>query len=188
MNSTKPAIFLDRDGTINKLNGYITNFEQIQILDGVPAAIKIFNKLEFVVIVITNQPVINMGLITDQELQSIHHKIQSEIFANGGLIHTFLYCPHEDLSKVTNRKLAIDCNCRKPKSGLIDQALKLSPINIKESWLIGDSWRDVELAQNLGINHFQIINANTEITRRSYQVESLFEAAQKINSINTGRE
>jgi mannose-1-phosphate guanylyltransferase/phosphomannomutase len=182
MEASRRAIFLDRDGTINKLNGLITCIDQISILDGVPKAIKIFKELGFLIIVITNQPVINMGLISRKELDALHNEIHLRILEKGGTIDKFLYCPHEDFLKATNLALAKDCNCRKPKSGLIDQALELFPINMKESWLIGDSWRDVSLANTVGIRCIQIVERSKNKKLNINQVYSLEQAATLVEA------
>jgi len=180
MLTKKPAIFVDRDGTINELSGYISRYDQIQILNGVPEAIKIFNKLGYLVIVITNQPVIEMQLISIKDLEDIHLKIKFEIMEKGGRIDAFFYCPHLDAEKVNNPEIKNSCLCRKPKTGLIHEAMAIYEIDLPNSYMIGDSWRDVELARNLGIKCFQIIDKPVSHKNLAESVNSLLESARII--------
>ena len=173
----KPAIFLDRDGTINELNGYISRYDQVKILDGVPEAIRIFNDLHYLVIVITNQPVIEMGLITRKGLEDLHLRIKSEISDQGGFIDAFFYCPHIEPSTVNISEKRNTCLCRKPFTGLVHNAMAVYEIDLPNSFMIGDSWRDVELARNLGINYFQIINKPVFHQESLKSVKTLLESA-----------
>jgi|688.fasta_scaffold1011387_1 mannose-1-phosphate guanylyltransferase/phosphomannomutase len=179
----KPAIFLDRDGTINTLNGYVSRYEQIQIMDGVPEAIKIFNKLGYLVIVITNQPVIEMGLVSEKNLEDIHMKIKSEINKKGGRIDAFFYCPHLEADRANNPERKNSCSCRKPQTGLILDAMVAYQIDLPNSYMVGDSWRDVELAKNLGIKYFQIIDRSISHGNSSECVNSLLESALIIEKL-----
>jgi mannose-1-phosphate guanylyltransferase/phosphomannomutase len=176
MSIQKPAIFLDRDGTINKLNGFITNYEQIEIIPNSSAAIKKLKDLGFLIIVVTNQPVIERGLISQSELETLHKKLNRALAEDGGDVDAFLFCPHEDSINRVNKTLANVCKCRKPASGLIDEALAKFKIDLSKSWVIGDSWRDVELAKNTGISYFQIIERNKVENLDPNQVYSLAEA------------
>ena len=177
MSIQKPAIFLDRDGTINKLNGFITNYEQIEIIPNSSAAIKKLKDLGFLIIVVTNQPVIERGLISQSELETLHKKLNRALAADGGDVDAFLFCPHEDSINRIDKTLVDICKCRKPSSGLIDEALAKFKIDLSKSWVIGDSWRDVELAKNTGISYFQIIERNKVKNLDQNQVYSLAEAA-----------
>jgi mannose-1-phosphate guanylyltransferase/phosphomannomutase len=177
----RPAIFLDRDGTINKLNGFITSLDQIEVFTEVPAFISLMNKLNYWVIVITNQPVVARGQVTHEMLDLFHAKIEKIVSDSGGTIDDFFYCPHHPdsgfIEEIT--ELKISCNCRKPEVGLIQQACERYPIDLNNSWMIGDTWRDAELASNIGINFIKI-NSKNDISSSFYSVNNLTEAAKII--------
>ncbi|NBO23285.1 HAD family hydrolase [bacterium] len=177
MNNSKSAIFLDRDGTINTLNGYISEFEQIQIIEGVPEAICLFNKLGFLVIVVTNQPVIEMELISKADLENLHQRITLEIMKKGGHIDAFYYCPHIEVPKESINMGTHSCSCRKPRVGLIKKAVEAYNVDLTRSYMIGDTWRDVDLAKNVGLNYFKICDSTVPDNPQGNFVESLLEAA-----------
>jgi mannose-1-phosphate guanylyltransferase/phosphomannomutase len=178
----KPAIFLDRDGTINELNGFISNYNQIRIIPGVATAIKTLKNLGFLIIVVTNQPLIERGIISQAELEEMHRALNSDLNKNGGAVDAFLYCPHEDSSKREINNTIDICRCRKPALGLIEEALRRFQIDLSKSWVIGDSWRDVGLANNVGIKYFQIVEKSKNRNLESNQVYSLEQAAILIES------
>jgi D-glycero-D-manno-heptose 1,7-bisphosphate phosphatase len=183
MNLNKSAVFLDRDGTINKLNGYISRFEQIQIIEGVPEAIHIFNKLGFLVIVVTNQPVIEMELMSEEELENMHTRISLEIMKRGGHIDAFFYCPHIEVSSELIKMGVTSCSCRKPGIGLIKKAVEKFNVDLANSYMIGDTWRDVDLAKNAGINYFKICGTKVHDNKEGNFVESLLDSALIIEKI-----
>lgn len=178
---TNSAIFLDRDGTINKLNGIIKNQESIEILEGAGQAIKIFKELSFLVIVVTNQPVIARGEISRKELNKIHKYISDVISKSGGKIDEFYYCPHypAKVTKMFVRTLTFQCDCRKPEVGLIMKAKDKHDIDLSKSWVIGDSWRDEQMAKNLKMNYYRITNPISG----DNDVDSLLEAAIKLRAL-----
>jgi mannose-1-phosphate guanylyltransferase / phosphomannomutase len=178
----RPAVFLDRDGTINELNGYVTTCDQIRILPGAAEGIRIFNKLGFYVLVITNQPVIARGEIGFEELEMIHNHIENELMKKHAIIDGLYFCPHHpEVNTIKpDRKYTKDCNCRKPKIGLIEQAKSDFEIDLTNSWVIGDTWRDLKLAENIGVKYLQIMNSNNLLEREPYMVDSLLNAARKI--------
>lgn len=146
------AIFLDRDGTINKTNGFITNTTQFQLIDGVANVIKKINKSGYLVIVITNQPVIARGDCTFEELQKIHDKMETLLGQTGAYVDGIYVCPHHTDKGFPGERIEYKCNCycRKPHPGLILQAAKDFNIDLEHSYMIGDSNRDVEAGQNAG--------------------------------------
>lgn len=175
---TRPAIFIDRDGTLNKLNGFITKLDQIEVFDDAPSFVSLMNKLNYWVIVITNQPVIARGEVTHEMLDSFHAKIEKIVMDGGGVIDDFFFCPHHPdagfIGEITDLK--IPCNCRKPEVGLIQQACNRFPIDLNHSWMIGDTWRDAELAKNVGINFIKI-DSNDDLSSEFITVKTLMAAA-----------
>ena len=136
------AIFLDRDGVINKeRKDYVKSIEEFQILDGVPESIKMLKEKGFVVIVITNQSAINRGLVTIETLNEIHNHLQKILKDNNTSIDDFYFCPH-----IPDE----NCQCRKPNPGMLIKAVQDHDIDMNQSFMIGDSLTDVQAAQKAG--------------------------------------
>ena len=152
LKNKQKAIFLDRDGTINKYVGFLRNIEEFELLDGVSEAIKMINKSKYLVIVITNQPVIARGEVTVSELDEIHNKMETILGKEGAYIDGLYYCPHHPHKGYEGEivELKFDCDCRKPKPGLILQAAKDFNIDLENSWMIGDRENDVACGKNAG--------------------------------------
>ena len=153
-NLSKPqkAIFLDRDGTINQHIGFLRKTEELELLPGVAEAIKRINESGYLAIVITNQPVIARGEVTVEGLEEIHNKLETELGKAGAYIDGLYYCPHHPDKGFEGEvlELKIDCNCRKPKPGLIIRAAKDFNIDLSNSWMIGDGKNDVGAGKNAG--------------------------------------
>lgn len=149
----RPAIFIDRDGTLNKLRGFITQKEQIELVEDAGAVVREFKRLGFWVLVITNQPVIARGEVSPFQLDEIHGKLERDLLEKETIVDDFFYCPHHPDAGFNGevKSLKISCECRKPEIGLVTQAQSIYPIDMSNSWMIGDSWRDVQLAKSAGI-------------------------------------
>ena len=153
LKNKQKAIFLDRDGTINKMVGFVTNPEQFELIEGAAEAIKTINKSGYLAIVVTNQPVIARGDCTFEELQTIHDKMETELGKVGAFVDAIYVCPHHTDKGFEGElpEYKIDCDCRKPKPGLLLQAAKDFNIELSESYMIGDSLRDVEAGEKAGV-------------------------------------
>ena len=164
LKNKQKAIFLDRDGTINKMVGFITKPEQFELIDGAAEAIKTINKSGYLAIVITNQPVIARGDCTFEELQAVHEKMETELGKEGAFIDAIYVCPHHTDKGFPGERpvYKCDCDCRKPKPGLLLQASKKFNINLSESYMIGDSDRDMKAGKNAGIKKTILIETNKE--------------------------
>ena len=138
------AIFLDRDGTINIDKGYVYKQEDFEFIGKAPEAIKIMNNLGYLVIVVTNQSGIARGYFTAKDVIILHNYINNKLAEYNANIDAYYYCPHHP-------NYGEQCNCRKPKTGLIDKAVKDFNICIPESWLVGDKVSDMECADNAGL-------------------------------------
>lgn len=138
------AVFLDRDGTINKYVGFLTQPEQFELLPRVAEAIKIINKSGYLAIVITNQPVIARGDCTFEKLQAIHNKMETVLGKEGAFLDAIYVCPHHTDKGFDGERpeYKFDCDCRKPKPGLLFQAAKKFNIDLSQSYMIGDSYQD----------------------------------------------
>ena len=134
----KKAFFIDRDGTINKYIPYITNINDFEIMDGVSRAIRMINYSEWLAIVVTNQPQVAKGLLTNTEVDAMHEKMTNLLNINGAKLDGIYYCP------------CVDCECRKPKQGMYLQAKNDFDIDFEKSVFIGDTTRDIAVTKEIG--------------------------------------
>ena len=144
------AIFLDRDGTINKYVGFLRNINDFELIDGVSEAIRLINESGFLAIVATNQPVIARGEVSTSQLNEIHNKMETLLGQAGAYIDGLYYCPHHPHKGYEGEiaELKIDCDCRKPKPGMLIQASHDFNIDLSNSWIIGDGENDVRCGKN----------------------------------------
>ena len=162
LKNKQKAIFLDRDGTLNKYAGFITKAEQFEMLSGASDAIRMINKSDYLAIVVTNQPVIARGECTFDELQLIHNKMETELGKAGAFIDGIYICPHHKDKGYDGERpeYKFDCDCRKPKAGLFLQAANDFNIDLTQSYMIGDSDVDVEAGKNAGCKRSIMIETN----------------------------
>ena len=146
------AVFLDRDGTINRFNGFVTKTEDFELIEGVAEAVKTINGLGFLVIVVTNQPVIARGETDHETLDLIHKKMETELGRHGAFIDDLFYCPHHPDKGFPGERpeYKVDCDCRKPKPGMILRAAGKYNITLSESYMVGDDERDIRAGINAG--------------------------------------
>ena len=152
------AIFLDRDGTINKFVGFLRNIDDFELLPGVAEAIRRINSSDYLAIVVTNQPVIARGEVTVQELQLIHNKMETLLGAEGAYLDAIYYCPHHQHKGYVGEvsELKINCDCRKPKPGMLLKAAKDYNVDLMKSWMIGDGENDIRAGKAAGCKTFLI--------------------------------
>lgn len=174
LKNKQKAIFLDRDGTINKMVGFVTKPEQFELIEGAAEAIKTINKSGYLAIVVTNQPVIARGDCTFEDLQTIHDKMETELGKVGAFVDAIYVCPHHTDKGFEGERPEYKCNCdcRKPKPGLLLKAAKDFNIDLSESYMIGDSHRDVEAGENAGVKRSIKVEEN--------MVNSLLQAIKQI--------
>jgi D,D-heptose 1,7-bisphosphate phosphatase len=146
------CVFLDRDGTINKFNDFITRPEDFELIDGAAEAIKKINTMGYLAIVITNQPVIARGEADFETLDLIHMKMETDLGRHGAYIDDLFYCPHHPDKGFEGERpeYKIECDCRKPKPGLIFKAATQYNIDLSQSYMVGDDMRDVNAGKNAG--------------------------------------
>lgn len=147
------AVFVDRDGTLNVLSDYIRHPDELTLLPGAAEALKRFNDNEYRVVVVTNQPVIARGECSVEGLRKIHNRLESRLGAEGAYIDALYYCPHHPDGGFPGEIAALKfvCNCRKPATGMIRDAIDEMNIDAAKSWMIGDSTADVLVAERSGL-------------------------------------
>lgn len=148
----RKAIFLDRDGVINKDCDNLISVNEFVLLSDVPQAIKKINASEYLAIVVTNQPMIAKGFITADQLENIHKKMEWLLGQENCYLDDIYYCPHHPktgfLGEITDLK--IECECRKPKPGMLLKAAVNCNIELRESWMIGDRESDIVAGKSAG--------------------------------------
>lgn len=149
MSSRRRCVFLDRDGVINAKPAegeYIRSWSEFRFLPNAGDWIRLFNALDLLVVVVTNQRGIARGLMSAGEAAAIHARMVEELASVGARIDDVLVCPHEEG----------ECDCRKPRPGLVLRAAAKWDIDLGASILIGDSWRDRELASACGLRYVEV--------------------------------
>lgn len=158
------AVFLDRDGTINEYRGFLTDIEEFHLLPGIGEAIRLLNRMGFLVIVVTNQPVIARGEITPEQLEEIHRKMETLLGAEGAYVDAIYYCPHHPDSGFAGEipELKKVCDCRKPKPGMLLRAADDYHIDLAASWMVGDQKMDIQAGKNAGCRAVGVWGAQGE--------------------------
>lgn len=147
------AVFLDRDGTLVPDKDCLRDAGELELLPGVAAAIHQLNHSGWRAIVVTNQPVIAKGWCTEAELQDIHNKLETLLGRDHAFLDRIYFCPHHPDKGFAGERpdLKIECDCRKPKTGMIQRAVAELNIDLRQSWLVGDTTTDLQTARNAGL-------------------------------------
>jgi D-glycero-D-manno-heptose 1,7-bisphosphate phosphatase len=154
LTNRQKAIFLDRDGTINKYVGFLKNIDDFELIPGVADAIKKINTSGYLAIVVTNQPVIARGEVSLEDLQVIHNKMETILGENGAYLDAIYICPHHPHKGFQGERpeYKIECDCRKPKPRMLLNAQKDFNIDLSQSWMVGDGENDIQAGINAGCN------------------------------------
>lgn len=186
LKNKQKAVFIDRDGVINKYKGFIRNASEIELLDGVVDAIKKINQSEYLAIVVSNQPVIARGEASFDEVNKMFDKIETILGKEGAYFDGVYYCPHHPHSGYAGevKELKIECNCRKPKIGMIEQAVSDFNIDLSKSFMIGDSNVDIQTGINAGLKTIKIKSdlVEKENVKSDYQSNNLLQAVKIVLS------
>ena len=152
LKNKQKAVFLDRDGTINKYVGFLRNIDDFELIDGVAEAIKKIDTSGYLAIVVTNQPVIARGEVSFEELEEIHNKMETLLGKEGAYLDAIYFCPHHPHKGYEGERpeLKFDCDCRKPKPGMLLKAAQDFNIDLAQSWMVGDGENDIKAGQNAG--------------------------------------
>ncbi len=158
----RTAVFLDRDGTINREVTHLSRPDQIELLPGAAAAIRNLNRNGTLAVVITNQPVVARGEVTFETLNRINARLESQLGASGAFLDGLYFCPHHPDKGFPGEVVALKgpCHCRKPESGLIDQACRELGIGRQDSWMIGDTTSDIEAGRRAGLRTVLLLSGH----------------------------
>jgi D-glycero-D-manno-heptose 1,7-bisphosphate phosphatase len=143
------AVFIDRDGTISEEVGYINHPSRFTVFPYSAPAVKLLNDQGWLAIVVTNQAGVARGYFSEAMIQTVHEKLRRDLESGGARLDAIYYCAHHPA--VGAEPYRQDCYCRKPKPGLVHRAADELNIQLKESWMIGDRYSDIEMARNAGV-------------------------------------
>lgn len=188
LRNKRKAIFLDRDGVINKYVSHLARAKDFELYSFAKKAVKKINDSEYLAIIITNQPMVAKGFLSENDLCEIHKKMETELGKEGAKIDAIYHCPHHPEKGFLNEvaKLKIKCSCRKPKVGLIKKAARDFNIDLGKSFFIGDSSTDAKTAENakvkfLGVKTGYGLNDNRYKINKNFPIyRDLLEAVQTI--------
>ncbi|HET7841707.1 MAG TPA: HAD family hydrolase [Terriglobia bacterium] len=155
LSSGTPAVFLDRDGTICEEVGYVNHLDRIQLYPWSAKAIRKLNRAGFPVIVVTNQSGVGRGYFSEKLVRQAHARIARELAESGAHLDAFYYCPHHPTAVVEAYRK--DCLCRKPATGMLDEAARRFNVDLKSSFVVGDSYRDMQLAFASGAHSIMLM-------------------------------
>lgn len=150
----KKALFLDRDGTINVDKGYVYKPEDFILIDGITDAISRYNQDGYLVVVVSNQAGVARGYYSESDVVALHEYADSLLLKFNARVDKWYYCPHHPEFGIGKYKT--DCNCRKPKTGMLEQAIAEFDIDIKQSLLVGDKPWDMECGEKIGIRSIYV--------------------------------
>jgi D-glycero-D-manno-heptose 1,7-bisphosphate phosphatase len=143
-----PAVFLDRDGTINEDVGYLTDLAELHIYPFAPDAIRLLRRAGYAIVVVTNQGGIARGVLSESLVQQTHQQMAERLTRAGAFVDAWYYCPHHPESVVPG--LSTPCACRKPGTAMPLAAAERLGLDLSRSWVIGDHWRDVQMGHGVG--------------------------------------
>jgi D-glycero-D-manno-heptose 1,7-bisphosphate phosphatase len=143
------AVFIDRDGTISEEVGYINHASRFRMFPYAAAAIKLLNESGWLAIVITNQAGVARGYFSEEMIHTVHKRMEDDLASGAARLDAVYYCAHHP--SVGEAPYRFDCDCRKPRPGLISQAAAEFDIDLPASWMVGDRYSDVALARNAGV-------------------------------------
>jgi D-glycero-D-manno-heptose 1,7-bisphosphate phosphatase len=184
----RPALFMDRDGTISEEVGYVNHPSRFRLFPYTAEAIKLLNDNDWLAIVVTNQAGVARGYFSEDIIVQIHARIESDLQNSSARLDAIYYCAHHP--SVGEPPYRLDCDCRKPRTGLIQRAAGDFDIDLERSWMVGDRYGDIELARNAGLHSAFVLSGygrgEWEFQRRSWKIEpelvaeDLLEAVKKI--------
>lgn len=186
------AVFMDRDGTISEEVGYVNHPSRYRVFPYSAAAVRLLNEAGWLAILVTNQAGVARGYFTEDLIEAVHDVLKLELAHDGARLDAIYYCAHHPA--VGELPYRFDCDCRKPKPGLINRAATDFDIDLAQSWMIGDRYSDIELARNAGARAAFVLSGygrgEWEYQRAAWKnepdlvAEDLLEAVKKIVGVN----
>ena len=184
----KPAVFIDRDGTISEEVGYVNHPTRFRLYPYSGDAIKNLNDNNWLAIVVTNQAGVARGYFSEDVILSVHEQLEKQLATQNARLDAIYYCAHHPT--VGEPPYRLDCDCRKPRAGLINRATTDFEIDLSNSWMVGDRYSDLELANNAGLRSAFVLSGygrgEWEFQRSQWKLqpdlvsENLFEAVKSI--------
>lgn len=185
LKNKQKSVFLDRDGTINRFCGLLSREEQFELEEYVADAIRLLNASGYLVIVVTNQPVVARGICEIKDVKNIHNKMQVLLGEQGAYLDDIAFCPHHPDKGYPDENpiYKIYCNCRKPATGMIDQMAERYNIDKNASYMIGDSTVDIQTGKNAGLKTILLLTGQAG-TDGKYEIESDWKADNLLEAVN----
>ncbi len=163
-----PAIFLDRDGTINEDPGYLTHPSELRLLPGVGEALRLLQEEGFRLVIVSNQSGVARGFLTESMLEEIQRSLDILLKGEGVTLSGTYYCPHHPEGAPPYRQA---CECRKPKGGLVERAAREHGLDLNRSYVVGDQHIDVELAREMGMPAILVLTGKGRLSLASGEIE-----------------
>ncbi len=182
------AVFLDRDGTINQEVEYLDNLSDLSLIQGVHEGIRTLNQADFMVVVITNQSGVARGYFDEGFVDTVHRELGKQLERAGARVDKWYFCPHHpEAGRAPYRQI---CTCRKPATGMLEQAVQEFDIDLTHSYMVGDSLSDLQTAWNAGISSILVLTGHgrktvaalskAELQRIDYIAKDLLDACRWI--------
>ncbi|MGB9181738.1 MAG: HAD family hydrolase [Pyrinomonadaceae bacterium] len=185
---SRRAVFMDRDGTISEEIGYVNHPARSRVFPYSAQAVRLLNEAGWLAVLVTNQAGVARGYFTEDLIGAVHDVLKMELESAGARLDAIYYCAHHPT--VGELPYRFDCDCRKPKPGLIRRAAEEFEIDLRQSWMVGDRYSDIELARNAGVRSAFVLSGygrgEWEYQRESWKhepdlvAEDLLEAVRKI--------
>ena len=183
----RPALFMDRDGTISEEVGYVNHPSRFRLFPYTADAIKLLNDNGWLAIVVTNQAGVARGYFAEEVIVQIHEQVRKDLENASAKLDAIYYCAHHP--SVGKPPYRLDCDCRKPKTGLINRAAADFDIDLERSWMVGDRYGDIELARNARLHSAFVLSGygrgEWEFQRNSWKLEPEVVAQDLLEAVKT---
>ncbi len=150
----RPAVFIDRDGTINEQMGYVNHISRFVLLPGTAEGIRLLNRHQYLAIIVSNQSGVARGYFPMELIDRVHAHMKDLLAKEGANIDGIFFCPHYPRGNVP--EYSVECDCRKPRTGLVQKACESFDIDMKNSYVIGDRCSDIELAERSNLQGIMV--------------------------------
>ena len=183
----KSAVFIDRDGTISEEIGYVNHPSRFRLFEYSSAAIRKLNDAGWLAIVVTNQAGVARGYFSEDVITEVHNRLNKELAQQNARLDAIYYCAHHP--SVGEPPYRLDCDCRKPKAGLIKRASADFDIDLAKSWMVGDRYSDIELAHNAGLRSAFVLSGygrgEWEYQRSSWKLQPDLVSENLLEAVNS---